>query len=174
MIQNFENLFHQELKKIKRADKIFVMWKKLKHVILMHVLNASFRSTTMTKTQDAAFNYAEILKMKSNLIIKIVLKWIECKITILWHEYSSLNRKEIKSAKIVKTVNTKIENNDKKKMITARKFLSRDIVLTLNSAETKTHMMKKTDWVSALELKTYMTRICFIIIIKHVIKNVIS
>ena len=42
-------------------------------------------------------------------------------------------------------MNTKIENNDKKKMIAARKLFNENIVLTLNSAETKTHMMKKTD-----------------------------
>ena len=45
----------------------------------------------------------------------------------------------------MKTMNTKKRDNDKKKIITARKLFSRDIVLTLNSAETKNHMMKKTD-----------------------------
>ncbi len=39
----------------------------------------------------------------------------------------------------------KIEDNDKRKMIAARKLLSKDIILILNSAEIKTHMMKKTD-----------------------------
>ena len=34
--------------------------------------------------------------------------------------------------------------------------------------------MKKTDWVSALKLKTHMIKICFMIIIKHVIRNVIN
>ena len=42
-------------------------------------------------------------------------------------------------------MNTKIKNNNKKKMITARKFFNENIVLMLNSAEIKTHMMKKTD-----------------------------
>ena len=64
---------------------------------------------------------------------------------ILQCECSSLNEKEIKLTKIMKTMNTKIEDNDKKKMIAARKLFSRDIVLMLNSAEMKTHMMKKTN-----------------------------
>ena len=77
MIQNFENLFHWELMKIERTDKIFAVWKKLKCIILMHILNMSFRQTMTTKMQDTAFSYAEMLKMKSNLIIKAVFKWIE-------------------------------------------------------------------------------------------------
>ena len=146
----------------------------MKHIILICVLNTSFKQTTMIKTQDTAFNYIEMLKMKSNLIVKVMLKWIECEITILWCECSSLNRKKIKSAKIVKTVNTKIENNDKRKMIAARKFFNKNIMLMLNSVEIKTHMMKKTDWASVLKSKTCVIKIYFIIIIKHVIKNVIS
>ena len=105
----------------------------------------SLKQTMMTKMQDTVFSYVEMLKMKSNLIVKTVFKQIKCKITILQHECSSLNREEIKSAKIVKTVNTKIEDNDKKKMIATRKLFNEDIVLMLNSAEMKTHMMKKTD-----------------------------
>ena len=42
-------------------------------------------------------------------------------------------------------MNTKIKNNDKKKIIAARKLSSKDIMLMLNSAETKNHMMKKID-----------------------------
>ena len=42
-------------------------------------------------------------------------------------------------------MNTKIENNNKKKMITARKFFNKNIVFILNSVEIKTHMMKKTN-----------------------------
>ena len=64
---------------------------------------------------------------------------------ILQHECLSLDEKKIKSAKIMKTVNTKIENNNKKKMITARKFFNKNIVFILNSVEIKTHMMKKTN-----------------------------
>ncbi len=45
----------------------------------------------------------------------------------------------------MKTVNMKIEDNDKKKIIVIKKFFSKDIILMLNLAETKTHMMKKTD-----------------------------
>ena len=132
------------------------------------------KQTMMTKTQDMTFSYAKMLKMRSNLIVKAVFKWIECKIMILQYECSSLNEKEIRSAKIVKMMNIKIENNDKRKMIAARKFFSKDIVLMLNSAEIKTHMMKKTDWASALELKTYVTKTHFMIMIKHVIRNVIN
>ena len=111
----------------------------------MHVLNASLKQTTMTKMQDTAFSYTEMLKMRLNLIVKAVFKQIKHEITILQHECSFLNEKEIKSAKIVKIMNTKIEDNDKKKIIAARKFLSKNIVLILNSAETKIYMIKKTD-----------------------------
>ena len=55
------------------------------------------------------------------------------------------DEEEIKSAKIVKIINIKIRNNNKEKMITTRKFFNKNIVLILNSAETKTHMMKKTN-----------------------------
>ena len=110
----------------------------------MHILNVLLKQTTTTKMQDMTFNYAEMLKMRSNLIVKAVLKQIKHKIMILQHEYSSLNREEIKLTKIVKMMNTKIENNDKK-IITTRKFFNKNIVLMLNSVEIKTHMMKKTD-----------------------------
>ena len=99
----------------------------------------------MTKTQDAVFSYAEMLKMRSNLIVKAVFKQIEQEITILQYEYLSLDEEEVKPAKIVKIMNMKIKNNDKEKMIAARKLFSRDIMLTLNSAEIKNHMIKKTD-----------------------------
>jgi hypothetical protein len=45
----------------------------------------------------------------------------------------------------MKTVNTKIENNDKKKMIIIRKLFNENIMLMLNSAETKNLMMKETN-----------------------------
>ena len=64
---------------------------------------------------------------------------------ILCHKCSSLDRKEIKLTNIIKTMNMKIKDNNKRKMIAARKLFSRDIILTLNSAEMKTYMMKKTD-----------------------------
>ena len=95
MIQNFKNLFYQKLMKIEKVNKIFVIWKKLKHIILMHVLNASLRLTTMMKTQNTAFSYAEMLKIRSNLIIKTVFKQIEWEITILWHKCLFLDEKEI-------------------------------------------------------------------------------
>jgi hypothetical protein len=44
----------------------------------------------------------------------------------------------------MKIVNIKIENNNKEKVIIARKLSSKDIILTLNLAETKNHMIKKT------------------------------
>ena len=55
-----------------------------------------------------------MLKMRLNFIVKAVLKWIKYKITILWHECLFLDKEKIKSVKIVKIVNIKIENNDKK------------------------------------------------------------
>ena len=83
----------------------------------MYVLNVLFKQTATTKTQDTAFNYIEMLKIKVNFIIKIIFKQIECKITILQHKYSFLDEEKIKSAKIVKTMNIKIKNNDKKIII---------------------------------------------------------
>ena len=74
MIQDFEDLFHQELMEVERAGKVFAAWKELKRVVLMRVLDASLRPTTTTKTRDTAPSYAEMLKMKSNLIIKTVFK----------------------------------------------------------------------------------------------------
>ena len=65
------------------------------------------------KTQNAIFNYAEMLKIRLNFIIKAMLKQIKHKITILQCECLFFN-KEIKSAKIMKIINTKIKNNDKK------------------------------------------------------------
>ena len=44
----------------------------------------------------------------------------------------------------MKIVNIKIENNNKEKVITARKLSSKDIILTLNLTKTKNYMMKKT------------------------------
>ena len=160
--------------KIEKVNKIFITWKKLKHIVLMHVLNTSFKQTMMTKMQDMIFNYTEILKMRSNFIVKAMFKQIEHEIMILWHECSSLNEKEIKLAKIMKMMNTKIEDNNKKKIITTRKFLSKNIMLMLNSIKMKIHIMKKTDWMFILKLKTHMTKICFIIMIKHVIRNAIN
>ena len=116
----------------------------MKYVILMHILNVSFRQTMTTKTQNTAFNYAEMLKMRMNSTVKAVLKQIKHKITILQYKCSFFDREKIKSAKIVKTVNTNIENNDKK-MITARKFFNKNIMLILNSIEIKIHMIKKTN-----------------------------
>ena len=58
---------------------------------------------------------------------------------------SFLDEKKIKLTKIVKTINTKIKNNNKEKMIITRKFFNKNIMFMLNSAEMKTHMMKKTD-----------------------------
>ena len=63
---------------------------------------------------------------------------------ILQHECSFLNEKKIKLTKIMKTINTKIENNDKK-IIIVRKFFNKNIMLMLNSTEMKTHMIKKTN-----------------------------
>ena len=71
-------------------------------------------------------------------------------------------------------MNTKIEDNDKKKMIAARTFFNENIMFMLNSTEMKTHIMKKTNWMFALKSKIHMIRIHFTIIIKYVIRNVIS
>ena len=83
MIQNFEDLFHQELAEVERAGKVFVAWEDLKRVILMRVLDATVKQTTTMKTQDTAPSYAEMLKIGLNSTVKTVLKQIEHKITIL-------------------------------------------------------------------------------------------
>ena len=100
--------------KIEKTDKIFTTWKKLKHIVFMCILNTLLKQIMIIKTQDTIFNYAKMLKMKSNLIVKIVFKWIKHEIMILWCECSFFNEKEIKSTKIVKIMNIKIEDNDKK------------------------------------------------------------
>jgi hypothetical protein len=74
----------------------------------------------------------------------------------------------------MKTVNIKIENNSKEKVIIVRKLFNKDIILTLNLVKIKNHMMKKISWITTLKLQTYIIRIRFIIMIKHVIKNIIS
>ena len=74
----------------------------------------------------------------------------------------------------MKIINTKIENNDKEKVIVVRKLLNRDIVLTLDFAKTKNHMMKKISWATTLRLQIHVIRIQFIIMIKHVVKKTIS
>ena len=64
---------------------------------------------------------------------------------ILCHKYSFLDKEEIKSANIIKIMNIKIKDNNKKKIIMIRKLFSRDIIFILNLVKIKTHMMKKTD-----------------------------
>ena len=54
------------------------------------------------------------LKIRLNSTVKIMLKKIEHKITILQYKYLFLDEKKIKLTKIVKTINMKIKNNDKK------------------------------------------------------------
>ena len=85
-----------------------------------------------------------MLKIRLNSIIKVMLKQIEHEITILQHKCLLLDKEEAKLAKIVKIVNTKIGSNDKEKVIAARKLFSEDIILILDFAEAKNHMMKKT------------------------------
>jgi hypothetical protein len=174
MIQDFEDLFHQELMEIERAGKVFAAWKELKRVILMRVLDASLRQTTTAKTQDTAPSYAEMLKMGSNPIIKAVPKRIEREITILRRECPPLDGEEAKPANIVETVNTKIGDNGKGKVIAARKLPSGDIVLTLDSAEAKTLMVKETGWASALGSKARVARTRFTVMAKHVAKDAVS
>ena len=80
-----------------------------------------------------------MLKMKLNSTIKVILKYIKCEIIILQHKCLSLNKEEVKLAKIIKIVNTKIENNNKKKVIIIRKLLSKNIIFTLNLTKIKNY-----------------------------------
>src|SRR5437667_6177589 len=111
----------------------------------MHILNMIVKQATMIKTQKAVFNYTKMMKMRLNSTVKAVLKQIEHEIMILYCKCSSLDREEIKLTNIMKTMNMKIKNNNKKKMIIIRKLFSRNIILMLNSAETKILMIKKID-----------------------------
>ena len=138
-------MFYQEFTKIKRASKIFMMWENLKYIILIHVLNTTVKQTMMMKIQNAASNYIKIMKIKLNSTIKVVFKWIKHEIMILWYKCSFFDEEEIKSAKIMKIMNTKIENNSKRKIIIVRKLFNENIMLMLNLTETKNHMMKKID-----------------------------
>ena len=88
----------------------------------MYILNVLLKQTTTIKAQDTAFSYAEMLKMKMNFIIKTMFKQIEHKIIILQYKYSFLDEEKIKSAKIVKIINTKIRNNDKKNNSSKKTF----------------------------------------------------
>ena len=81
--------------------------------------------------------------MRLNSIMKVVPKQIKHEIIILRHKCPLLDKEEAKSAKIVKTINIKIRNNNTEKVIVARKLSSKDIILTLDFAKAKNHMMKK-------------------------------
>ena len=109
----------------------------------MHVLNTTIKQIIIMKAQNIFSSYTKMLKIGLNSTIKVVLKCIKYEIIILQHKCSSLDKEKIKLAKIIKIVNTKIENNNKEKVIIARKLSSKDIILTLNLAKTKNYMMKK-------------------------------
>ena len=83
--------------------------------------------------------------MKRDLIItkKLVFKQINYKIIIICHKYSSLESKKVKPAKIVKAVNLKLRKKVKSKIIIVKKLLSKDIVLIIDLANTKNHLLKK-------------------------------
>jgi hypothetical protein len=174
MIQDFEDLFRQELAEVGGAGKVFAAWEDLKRVVLMRVLDATVKRTTTMKTQDATPSYAETLKMGLNSTVKAVPKRIEREITILRRECPPLDGEEAKPARIVETVNTKIGDNGKGKVIAARKLPSGDIVLTLDSAEAKNHMVKETSWATALGPQARVARTRFTVMAKHVAKEAIS
>jgi hypothetical protein len=69
-------LFYQELMNIKKANKIFIAWENLKHVILMHILNIIIKQIIIIiiKIQNTFSNYIKMLKMRLNSIIKVVFK----------------------------------------------------------------------------------------------------
>src|SRR5438034_6029018 len=110
----------------------------------MCVLNTTAKQITIMKTQNAPPSYTKILKMRLNSTIKIVIKYIKYEIIILQYKCLLLDREEAKLAKIIKIVNTKIEDNNKEKVIIARKLSSKDIILTLDLAKTKNYIVKKT------------------------------
>ena len=68
---------------------------------------------------------------------------MNCEITILHHKCSSLDDEQIKSVKIVKTVNQKLKDQIKNKIVTTKKLFNNDIILITNSADTKTHLLKE-------------------------------
>jgi len=105
-------------------------------------LNITVKQIIIIKTQNTSLSYTKILKIKLNSTIKVILKYIKHKIIILKYKYSSLNKEEIKLAKIIKIINIKIENNNKK-IIIVKKLSSKDIILTLNLTKIKNYIIKK-------------------------------
>ena len=83
------------------------------------------------------------IKKSFNIIKKLVLKYLNYEIIILRHEYFFLNDKVTKLAKIIKTINIKLGNKIKNKVITARKLFNRDIMLIKNLAKEKNILLKR-------------------------------
>src|SRR5205809_762025 len=63
-----------------------------------------------------------MIKSNSAVIEKLMLKRVDCEITILQHKCLSLNSKKIKSVKIVKTVHTKLKEKVTEKEIIVKKL----------------------------------------------------
>ena len=147
MIQNFKNLFHQELINVSNVNKIFLVCKKIKHVILMCILNTIIKQLE-TVQQSAARSdlllfYADVIRENSAVTEKSVFKQMNHEITILHYKCLSLNNKQIKSVKIMKTINLKLEEKIKNKMIAVKKLFSENIVLITNMTDMKTQLLKK-------------------------------
>jgi hypothetical protein len=147
MIQDFENLFHQELMDTADADKVYTAWKELKHAVLMRILNATTRQLEATQQptrRDPPISYVEVMRRGLNTTEKPVPKQLDHEITILRRKCPSLDGEEAKPAKIVEAVNTKLGAEAKGKVVAARKLPSGDIVLITDSADAKDLLLKET------------------------------
>ena len=60
--------FIKNLQKLRKLTRCLQFKRTWKYVIFMCVLNVTVKQTTMMKIQNAIFNYAEMLKMKLNLL----------------------------------------------------------------------------------------------------------
>jgi hypothetical protein len=71
IIQNFKNLFYQELFIISNTNKIFIVYKKIKHVVLIYILNTIIKQLEAAQ-QPAARHELPVIytnTMKRDLII---------------------------------------------------------------------------------------------------------
>src|SRR5438045_3471284 len=95
MIQDFEDLFHQELLDVRGADKVFLAWKEVKRVILTRVLDATIKrldaAQHSTERQGPPLSYADAIKGGPIIIEKPVPKRMDREITILRRECPSLD-----------------------------------------------------------------------------------
>lgn len=178
MIQDYEDLFHQEFTDVAGADKVFAAWEEIKRVVLMRVLDATVNQLAtaqqVTTRQDTLSTWADVARAGRPVIEKQVPKRIDREITIARRECSPLDGEAAKPEKIVAAVNAKLGDGAKGTVVAARKLPSGDIVLTTDSADTKNQLVKETSWAAALGAQARVIRTRFTVMAKHVAKDAIN